>query len=402
MRILFIAGQSIKSNSSVTMMNLAYIQGLVELGHELHILTSKLPENHISIDDGLVIPEGVKIYEFPLSTVFNHLSNKKKGVNSKKKYSSFIKDVLRRIYYKFSIYDSQKSWIKNARKVTFENDYFDLIISSSDPKHTHLFAMEIINLHKVRFGKWIQIWGDPLFLDITRKRNYMNKRLLKEEKRVMSAADKVFYVSPFTAQKQKELFPTLANKIDYILIPFLIRDETEPRAIEMSDMVFGYFGDYNSDVRNLEHLYTAALDLNLNLIVRGNSNKPVPSTSNIDSSSRVSIKELEEIERNTDVYIHLCNSRGTQIPAKVYYYSGTLKPILFILDGEVNPIYEFFSKYERYYFCENKKEKIIQAMNEIRSRNNIKIKSRVIEEMSPISIATELLLKTERNDDGDY
>lgn len=169
MRILFIAGQAIKSNSSVTMMNLAYIQGLVELGHQVHILTSKLPENHISIDDGFLVPEGVKIDEFPLGSAFNHLSNKKMNNNKKLNFFSIIKSILRKLYYKFSIYDSQKSWIRNAKKVTFENNYFDFIISSSDPKHTHLFANEIIRLHKVRFNQWIQIWGDPLFLDITRK-----------------------------------------------------------------------------------------------------------------------------------------------------------------------------------------------------------------------------------------
>ncbi|WP_405116535.1 hypothetical protein MHH28_15840 [Paenibacillus sp. FSL K6-1217] len=382
------------------MMNLAYIQGLVELGHQVHILTSKLPENHISIDDGFLVPEGVKIDEFPLGSAFNHLSNKKMNNNKKLNFFSIIKSILRKLYYKFSIYDSQKSWIRNAKKVTFENNYFDFIISSSDPKHTHLFANEIIRLHKVRFNQWIQIWGDPLFLDITRKGGIVNRRLLKEEKRILSAANKVFYVSPFTAQKQKELFPTLAEKIDYVLVPFLKRDETEQRTIEKKNMVFGYYGDYNSHVRNLTHLYDAALELNLNLIIRGNSNSPVISTSNINSGNRVSIRELEEIEKNTDVYIHLCNSKGTQIPAKVYYYSGTCKPILFILDGEINSIYEFFSKYDRYYFCENKKEEIIKAINKIRSHNSTNIRSRVVEEFSPISIITELLLKMERDVNG--
>lgn len=390
MKILFIAGQAIKSNSSVTMMNVAYIQGLVETGNYVKVITSRLPENHIAQDNGFELPKEVDIEEYSISPTFDALSNKKVKNH---KFKS-VKNLLRKIYNNFSIYGTQKAWVNNVERFSDE-EYYDLIISSSDPKHSHLFAKYLIEKGKVRYGKWVQLWGDPMYLDITRKRNLLNHRLYKEEENLISSADKIIYVSPFTAEKQKELFPQQRNKIDYILIPYFSIDNHLSNNIERNKMTFGYFGDYHSEVRNLDPLYDAALETGVNMVVRGNSDNPAKSINKINIGSRIPIKELNEIEKNTDVFVHLCNLTGTQIPAKVYYYSGTTKPILFILDGDSAKIKEFYSKYNRYVFCENNKEDIIKAINKIRNNDYPKEMMRVVDELSPAFIVKDLLLKVE-------
>lgn len=390
MNILFIAGQSIRSNSSVTMMNLAYINGLVDDGNNVKVVTASLPENHISRDDGFNLGSEVEIEEYSVSATFNALSNKKEKSDNILKTN--IKNILRKLYYSFSIYDSQKGWVNNAEKIEYKN-YYDLIISSSDPKHSHLFAKKLIDLGKVKYGKWIQIWGDPMYLDITRKSIFFNKRLYKEEEYLISSADKILYVSPFTAEKQKQLFPRYKDKIDYVLIPYYSLDESEPNKLNGNDMIFSYFGDYNSHIRNLEPLYNAALETNINLLIRGNSDKPLPSKKNIDVHRRISIQKLKELENKTDVFIHLCNSHGTQIPAKLYYYSGTKKPILFILDGDVERIEQFYRPFNRYIFCKNNKEEIKSEINKIRSGYYSNTEIKVPEELAPVYIARNIISK---------
>lgn len=391
MNILFIAGQAIRSNTSVTMMNLAYIQGLLEAGNQVKVITCSLPEDHIARDDGFNIPKEVKIEEYKVSASFNALSNKKgKSTN---KVSSNIKNLLRKLYYSFSIYDSQIAWINNVEKVS-EITYYDLIISSSDPKHSHLFAKKLIELGKVKYGKWVQIWGDPMYFDITRRNFLFKKRLLKEEESLISSADKIIYVSPFTAKQQKEIFPRYKNKIDYVLIPYFSLDESKSKNSK-ENMKFGYFGDYNTNIRNISPLYNAAADTNIKLIIRGNSDQPLSSNKNIDVSGRIPIQELKQLEKETDVFIHLSNIKGTQIPAKVYYYSGTKKLILFILDGNSKEIKDYYSSFDRYIFCENNKDAITNEINKIRNGYYSEKEIRIPDKLSPLNIAISLLEKIE-------
>jgi hypothetical protein len=395
LRILFIAGQAIKSNSSVTMMNLSYINGLVELGYEVNVITSKFPNEHIAVDTGFKLPKGVIINEYALSSTFNLMSSKQKKKSLKHQAFSIFKSLAREVYYKLSIYNSQKGWINNIEKVELNNEFYDYIISSSDPKHSHLFAEKLIESNKVRYGSWIQLWGDPMYQDITRKGLLLKKRLFKEEERLISLGDKVIYVSPFTALEQKKLFPKYEEKMDYVLIPFFKRDESLPKRTRGVNLVFGYYGDYNTNIRNLEPLYNAALESKIQLFIRGNSNKVLSSTKSINVENRVTINELEKLEKNTDVFVHLCNSQGNQIPAKVYYYSGTKKPILFILDGESEKIKNYFQKYDRYIFCNNNKEDILKAINKIHSAEYSPQETRIVEELSPAFIAKDLIEKIE-------
>lgn len=395
MKILFIAGQAIRSNSSVTMMNLGYINGFVQAGHDVRVITSKLPNNHIATDIGFEIPESIVLDEYDISPAFNILSSKQKKNDNKNFIIGIFKKMIRKLYYKISIYDSTKSWVNSVTEIDLSNEFFDLVISLSDPKHSHLFAQRLLNNKRVRCNKWVQLWGDPMYLDITRKGILFRSRLFKEEERLISNADKVIYVSPFTAIEQKKNYPNYSKKIDYVLIPYFRRDETTPKNFKNKKIVFGYYGDYDSKIRNLKPLYDAAVESKSILKIRGNSDKPFKSTSYIDVKSRVILKELEEIEEETDVLVHLCNSKGTQIPAKVYYYSGTKKPILFILDGETEKIKKFFEPFERYIFCENNKEDILHAMNRILEIIEDGKDLRIVDELSPVSIVEEMLRKIE-------
>jgi hypothetical protein len=84
--------------------------------------------------------------------------------------------------------------------------------------------------------------------------------------------------------------------------------------------------------------------------------------------------------------------RGGQIPGKIYHYSATTKPILFILDGteeEKKIIKEHFAQYDRYFFCDNTKEDIELAINKL-TANYTQYCGRIVEEFSPKQVVAQL------------
>ena len=102
--------------------------------------------------------------------------------------------------------------------------------------------------------------------------------------------------------------------------------------------------------------------------IYGDSNMPLSPTDTIVVSERVTLDILEKVQDKTSVLVHLSNLRGGQIPGKIYHYSATSKPILFILDGtdeEKALLKDYFSKFDRYVFCENNSDDILSAMKTI-------------------------------------
>lgn len=389
MKILFITGVEMTSNSSATLMNLAYIKGLIETNNDITIVYPDFPKNHVSKNTGHKLPDNIKIHKLKMGSIYNTLSNKK---NIKR--CTHLRNIIRSILKKVAIYDTTKVWIKNIKNIQLSDNY-DLIISSSDPKHSHIFAKKLIDSGKVKSKQWIQMWGDPFYSDITKKGTLLKLRIYREEKKLIKAGDKVFYVSPLTLKAQKKIFKKFAYKMNNILIPYFTVDNTFPKDKEPSDIVFGYFGDYHSKYRNITPLYEALNESDSLAYIRGHSNKKLHSTNFIDVEERVSISELENLEKKTDAFIHLSNKNGTQIPAKVYYYSGTKKPIIFVLDGYSEEIENMFMPYQRYIFCKNNKEDIIRAINIVKNKDYPKEYNRIVEELSPSEIVKKLLAYSE-------
>ena len=124
-------------------------------------------------------------------------------------------------------------------------------------------------------------------------------------------------------------------------------------------------------VRNILPLYNAVKDMkNIQLTICGGSDKPVESCKNVTVYGRVPFKQVREIEEKADILIHLSNLSGSQIPGKIYQYSGTNKPILFILDGEIEKVKEQFSQYARYSFTSNNEQDIEKTIIEMVNANS--------------------------------
>ena len=361
MNILYVVSRPLEINTSASIRNRATILGLLENGHRVDLVTTKPDVNHKAFDTSL-IPKGIKVKYIYLGGMQNL-----KRIGNKFPFFEPFKKTIYRWMNKHEVYDSLKG-IAAYVDVVEEVSKYDIIISSSDPKSSHLFVYKLLEKNKNIFkGKWIQIWGDPFLGDITLSEKANKRDIEREEKKLLSAADKIVYVSQLTLIEQQKEFFKCRSRMHYVPIPYIEEKKYKLRDLKtVSKIELVYCGDYNSSIRNINPLYEAIKEMkNVHLTICGGSDKPVRNCENITVYGRVSYKRVVEFEKKADILIHLSNLCGAQIPGKIYQYSGTNKPILFLLDGDTKKIKKQFESYGRDEFSENKSREIFMSLKKI-------------------------------------
>lgn len=356
MKILYVSSRPLEDNSSATFRNRATMSGLIKNGHQVEFITLAPDRNHPTFDGNIKL-DGVKVRYLSQGNAEN-IAHFVRG----SKLFAFMKKV-HHLFHREDIYDHTKTIARHAKEIDLSE--VDLVISSSDPKSSHLFVSEILK-HSKKSIPWIQIWGDPFASDITVQDNSKRKAMQAEEERLMSLSTKIVYVSKMTAEDQINRYPRYANKIVYVPTPYfepLFFEHPFPQTL--SELKLCYCGEYHSSVRNIYNLYEAAKKLHLSLTICGRSDKPVESVEKIKSYPRVSAEIVDKIEAESDVLVVVANSRGGQIPGKVYKYAATDKTILFILDGEKEKIVDIFGGYNRYIFVDNNIDDICSVITNI-------------------------------------
>lgn len=354
-KILVVTTRPLESNTSSTIRKISTIEALLEEGADISVLTT---HNSYDLENTPETLENIKTIRINPGVFY------KTGIQTQRTETRLnrVKKVLRRVYYKFSVYDPLKNSIKNVMAVKNELDnHYDIILSISDPKSSHLLAIDIINRGIVTCDKYIQIWGDPMYLDITNTTLIPKIFIKHEEKKIIEKADKIYYVSPLTLREEQKTFPKSANKMD-VLIPLCKETKKYKNAEKIKKL--GYFGDYNSDIRDIKPLYNAIENSEYELIICGNSDIVLEEKDNIKINKRLPYKTIKKLESEVDMLIHLSNNKGTQIPGKIYQYFGTNKAILFILDGDSEAIVEFFEPLNRVVFSDNRAEDIIKKISD--------------------------------------
>lgn len=403
MKILVINGDCIQVNTSANLCHIAYLRGLIEAGHEVTLLSAS-GKDYI-IDKSLIIPPEIRHFSFNGVTIYERLSMKKKthkrsegaGIEEKKnrKASSLKRNVVNIIKQAvLNCYGVHGIYIKFVRKaMKFKSDeMFDFMISLSTPVTSHLLAYRLGVSGRVKYKHWIQIWEDPWYSDAYGFNK--KERVLKEERYLLSLAEKVCYVSPITLEYQKQLFPESAGKMFWEPLPAYytyLEDMTENNQNR-----FGYFGDYYLPARNLKPFYEAAVKSGINVTICGDSNIKLQSNHNIRIFSRMPLKKLRNYEKETDVLVFLCNQAGGQIPGKIYQYAATTKIVLFILDGtehEKQVIRHYFEPFGRFIFCENTEEEIKLAIEKILLHHFEMNMNNPLLEFAPVAIVQRILEK---------
>ena len=380
MRVLYITGACLTRNTSANMSHNAFVQGLLENACDVDILMAKeswgepdgaLPTwgnanyicfDSVSVADRLRLrlrgqaPETVQqAADSSLQPAFSahHVSLKAAARAAAKSafYTVFPQDPL---------YPLEKEWLKNAAHFRAREGY-DLVVSNSSPAASHRLAELLLQKGNISAKRWIQIWEDPWYHDLYGGHSQLVEQ---EEHRLLQAATEVVYVSPLTLMYQKRYYPDCADKMRCVPLPALQINGNEELSTETAPS-FGYFGDYYTATRNLKPFYEALKASGFPGAIIGDSDLRLPPTDKIRVSGRMTLDRLIEIQKETRVLVHLSNLRGGQIPGKIYHYSVTERPILFILDGteeEKRLLREHFGRFERYVFCENTQESIRSAM----------------------------------------
>ena len=356
MRILYVVSRALEINTSASIRNHTTISGFLDNSHQVTIVSVSPDKGHKAYDESLSIRRAEKKY-FNIGGIQN-ITNISRNIS----FLNKIKPLVYKILYKNQVYDNLKGIIRFYRQINVDD--FDIVISSSDPKSSHLFVDELFKNNKKRIP-WIQIWGDPFADDITLSGKRKSK-VIREECRLLKLADKIVYVSDLTCQSQKRKYPESAFKMYYIPVPYLtprVSGKDFPKNYKKIKIC--YCGDYGSKIRNIQPLYEAVKELGMSLQICGMSDLKLESTDCISILPRQTSDKVRIFEDEADLLVHLSNKRGTQIPGKIYQYISTDKTILFILDGNNDELKSVFESYNRFIFVENQKDKIKEVLYNI-------------------------------------
>lgn len=382
MDILVVQLSPLNNLDSAVMRTIGVMKGFIQLGHEITFLS-------VSGNSGTVTHDFENDDDLKKATIIyaaeNEIKEKLWRHPKDRSLRGVFVNVLRKVFHKFSVLGSTSKIAKRVNVDVLDKKYYDIIISSSDPKTSHKAVNSLIE-SGLKYGKWIEYWGDPLVADITQQSIYPNRILRKIESNLFYKADSIVYVSPVTLDAQKKLYPKFAQKMSLSVIPYM-RPKTYPFDTTGRFHV-SYIGSYFSKYRNLTPFYDAMLELGeeycTNII--GDSDLSLEPTETIAISQR---QYADTIEAKSNLLVCLLNKRGTQIPGKIYHCAATNLPTLIITDGEyADQIVEYFSNFDRFYFCSNSEEDIANAIKMIKEDAR---EERPSKEFSPIKVAESFI-----------
>lgn len=407
LKVLYVVASCLNRNTSANMSHNAYVQGLLENGCDVTILMAK--DSWGEVDQGMPSWEQAKYYAYPSVAIQDKLRKKfhteksapsvtadsetqvpsANAVNGKKsmkqKLRACMKAAFYRLFHNDPCYPLEKTWLKKAARFRSDTEY-DLVVSNSSPAASHKLVGLLIKNKRISCKRWVQIWEDPWYYDLY---GGHSTTILQEEHSLLRQASEIYYVSPLTLRYQKELFADCAEKMKHIPLPYLEFSKSSGELL--SECSFGYFGDYFSHTRNLQPFYDAITATDLTGYIYGDTDLRFSTTEHVTVSGRVTLDLLEKVQAKTRVLVHLCNLKGGQIPGKIYHYSATNKPILFILDGtdeEQDILKTYFSQFNRYYFCENNVTSITATLHRICDERR---EWKSLEDFSPKAVVGKLL-----------
>ena len=384
MKVLYVTGSCLTRNTSANMSHNAFVQGLIENDCDVDIVMAE--DSWGAQDQGLPVWKEAKYYVFRSTSFADSLRNRLRGNSQKqlqsgsspektpytsrepkKNLKTAIRTIGKRTFYAVfkpdPLYPLEKEWLKNARHFRSEKRY-DLVISNSSPAASHRLVAEWKKRGSIQFDRWVQIWEDPWYHDLY---GGHTREVEQEEHRLLQEASEIVYVSPLTLMYQKRYFPDCADKMSCVPLPALQFEEEQGKQ-KNEEFSVGYFGDYYSQTRDLSPFYEAIKRTGYRCYIFGDSDLSLEKTDKIEISGRVTLDKLQKIQDKTTVLVHLCNLRGGQIPGKIYHYSVTDKPILFILDGteeEQKALRSYFEPFNRYCFCHNTADEIEKTLDRI-------------------------------------
>lgn len=368
MNILIVSLYPLERNTSVANSSISIIKGLLALRHSVTVL---MPDWH-SNDTGCDLSK-IRVVRIP-------------GQPDEPYYNS--SKLVGKLHSHFDVLDISRGYLKSIKDVVIPDEFFDVVLSLSDPKVSHVYTSELIRLKKVRYGRWIQHWGDPITGDFTRHYWWPEWVIRLYERRIIRKADKAVYVTPFTYEMECREHTRLRQKIAFSPLPAEMLPIVE--STDSDNLRLSYLGDYNPSIRNLKPLYDACVALDFIQLTVAGYGPTYPSTKNISFLPRIPQQQANQIENNSDVLVCVCNVTGTMIPGKITYKASTNKHILVAIEDEYyETMRAYFETYNRYIICRNTVESISEAL--IRIKGMTKTNYTTPKRLLPINIVKEIL-----------
>ena len=367
MNILIVSLYPLERNTSVANSSISIIKGLLDLEHRVTILMPNWSTNETGCD---VAP--IRVIRLPgqLEQPY-HLSSYWVG----------------KLHSHLDFLDISRGYLKSIRDVVIPDEYYDVVLSLSDPKVSHIYTDELIQRTKMRYGRWIQHWGDPITGDFTRHYWWPEWVVRLYERRIICKADKAVFVTPFTYDMECREHPGLRKQIAFVPLPAEMLPIVEcPKSDKLR---LSYLGDYNPSIRNLKPLYDACANLDFVQLTIAGHGPTYPSVKNITFLPRIPQQQAQQIENNSDVLVCVCNVTGTMVPGKITYKASTNKHILVAIEEEnYDAMKAYFESYNRYILCRNTAESISAALKGIKEK---KADYTTPERLLPINVVKEIL-----------
>ena len=367
MNILVVSLFPLERNTSVANSSISLVKGLLGLGLRVTVLMPEWPSNDTGVDISPI--RVVRILGQP----DKHYSLKSKWVA--------------KMHSHFDVLDVSRGYLKSIKDVVIPDEFFDVMISLADPKVSHLYAKELIRHKKVRYGRWIQHWGDPITGDFTRHYWWPDWAIRLYERSIIRMADKAVFVTPFTYEMECAEHPSLSKQIAFAPLPAEMLPIVE--CPPSKDLRLSYLGDYHPTIRNLRPLYDACANKEgIRLTIAGHGPK-YPICNNVTILPRIPQQQAQQIENDSDVIVCVCNVTGTMIPGKITYKASTNKHILVAIeDDNYEAMKAYLESFNRYILCRNTAESISEALEGLKTK---KANYTTPERLLPINIAKEIL-----------
>lgn len=292
---------------------------------------------------------------------------------------------------KFSLKNFNNSNLKEIHIEEYEK------ILTHSPSIESIKVAEFLKKNSKKKIKNYQYWSDPLALSGIYPNEVGIKRFLlfTIEKLMHKKADYIIFGTKTLYQNQKKIFNN--KNFRYSDVSYSANEEKKRCTSSQDQKIrFGYSGQYNSQLRNIEVLYNVFFNNKFNeleLTIVGESDLKLNPKENIQIiKKRYSQNDIKKIEEEFDVIVTLLNKNCIQIPGKLFYNINSEKPIIVILDGLIKEsIKSYLESFNRFIFVENTEEDIYKLLSNF-NKEHLKIENETAKLLlSPSFVSNQIL-----------
>ena len=356
-----------------------YLSRELSKRHEITVVTIKMPEQGITYH----YPKNMKIHRIfpgPFEGFFHKVKaglkvagQDNKAIREKLwfRYNKKAYHLIRNIFNNILIPDLRTEWLLPAyyflsRKISL-GDY-DVLITSHEPGVDAILGLLLKRKNKTIH--WIGDFGDPFVAPYTPRWRMSIDRVL--EQKIYDQCDTLLFTSEKTVKYILETYPGLGNKKILVIRQGFDQEAQEgPAADRNPAFTFCYTGTFYRDFRNPSHLIAALqnLDFPFQFVIAGRNEGFYPDFSALGNqvkfSGLLSNQEAIDLQKKSDLLIHMTNKDSLQVPGKVFEYLGSKRPILCVSQNEDDESSELIKKLNAGVVVENKPDDLKRALNEL-------------------------------------